>query len=108
MPNAGAGAGNLPGYSDLADRQTRRRPGPSPSRWPRLIPSRIAPELLLRDAGPSSAATRIWRIAAGKGVRAGALSANGQSERWHNDVRHSLRSDTHRALWRQKSGNEDK
>ncbi len=73
MPNAGAGAGNLPGYSDLADRQTRRRPGPSPSRWPRLIPSRIAPEILLRDAGPSFAATCIWRIAASERVRADCL-----------------------------------
>lgn len=108
MPNAGAGAGNLPGYSDLADRQTRRRPGPSPSRWPRLIPSRIAPELLLRDAGPRP---RQRAYGVSRPVRAYgqiALSANGQSERWHNDVRHSLRSDTHRALWRQKSGNEDK
>lgn len=75
MPNGGAGAGKRADYSDVADRQTRRRPGSSPSRWPRLIPSRIAPEILLRDAGPSSAATRIWRIAACKGIRAGVLSA---------------------------------
>ncbi|CDG14942.1 hypothetical protein SMDB11_4382B [Serratia marcescens subsp. marcescens Db11] len=52
MPNGSAGAGKCADYSGLADRQTRRRPGPSPSRWPRLIPSRIAPEILLRDSGP--------------------------------------------------------
>lgn len=51
MPNGSAGAGKRADYSGLADRQTRRRPGPSPSRWPRLIPSRIAPEILLRDSG---------------------------------------------------------
>lgn len=53
MPNGGAGAHKRADYSDLAGRQTRRRPGPLPSRWPRLIPSRIAPEILLRDSGPS-------------------------------------------------------
>lgn len=53
MPNGGAGADKRADYSDLAGRQTRRRPGPSPSRWPRLIPSRIAPEILLRDSGLS-------------------------------------------------------
>lgn len=73
MPNGGAGAGKLSGYSGLAGRQTRCRPGPSPSRWPRLIPSRIASEILLRDAGPSSAATRMSRITACKGVWAGCL-----------------------------------
>lgn len=52
MPNGSTGAGKRADYSDLADRQTRRRPGPSPSRWPRLIPSRIAPEILLCDSGP--------------------------------------------------------
>lgn len=56
MPNGGAGAGKRADYSDVADRQTRRRPGPSPSRWPRLIPSRIAPEILLRDSGSSPTA----------------------------------------------------
>lgn len=80
MPNGGAGAGRPAGYSDLADRQTRRRPGPSPSRWPRLIPSRIAPEMLLRDTGPSSAATRIWRIAACKGIRTGCLVSEGDRQ----------------------------
>lgn len=80
MPDGGAGADRPAGYSDLADRQTRRRPGPSPSRWPRLIPSRIAPEMLLRDTGPSSAATRIWRIAACKGVRTGCLVSEGDRQ----------------------------
>lgn len=80
MPNGGAGADRPAGYSDLADRQTRRRPGPSPSRWPRLIPSPIAPEMLLRDTGPSSAATRIWRIAACKGVRTGCLVSEGDRQ----------------------------
>lgn len=105
MPNGGAGAGRPAGYSDLADRQTRRRPGPSPSRWPRLIPSRIAPEILLRDTGPSSAAMRIWRIAACKGVRACALSAK---ELWPSGARHSLSGETHRTLLRQKSGERGK
>lgn len=53
MPNGGAGAHKRADYSGVAGRQTRRRPGPLPSRWPRLIPSRIAPEILLRDSGPS-------------------------------------------------------
>lgn len=105
MPNGGAGASRPTGYSDLADRQTRRRPGPSPSRWPRLIPSRIAPEILLRDTGPSSAAMRIWRIAACKGVRACALSAKGL---WPSGARHSLSGETHRTLLRQKSGERGK
>lgn len=42
MLNGGAGAGKRADYSDVAGRQTRRRPGPLPSRWPRLIPPRIA------------------------------------------------------------------
>ncbi len=51
MPNAGAGAGNLPGYSDLADRQTRRRPGPSPSMAPPYpIPDRAGASLARRRA----------------------------------------------------------
>lgn len=104
MLNADAGVGKPPAYSDLADRQTRRRPGPSPSRWPRLIPSRIAQRLSARLRA-LSAATRIWRIAACKGVRAGALSAKGL---WHNGARHSLSGETHRTLLRQKSGERGK
>lgn len=104
MPNGGAGADKRADYSDLAGRQTRRRPGPSPSRWPRLIPPDRAGDSLARLRA-LSAATRIWRIAACKGVRAGALSAKGL---WHNGARHSLSGETHRTLLRQKSGERGK
>lgn len=36
MPNGGAGAGKRADYSDVADRQTRRRPGSSPLDGPAL------------------------------------------------------------------------
>jgi len=36
--------------------------------------------MLLRDTGPSSAATRIWRIAACKGVRTGCLVSEGDRQ----------------------------
>ncbi len=103
MPNGSAGAGKRADYSGLADRQTRRRPGPSPSRWPRLIPSRIAPEILLRDSGPRP---RQRAYAVSRPVRAYGqvvLSVNGLSERCDICVRYSLRSDIHRALLRQNS-----
>lgn len=77
MPNGGAGAGKRADYSDVADRQTRCRPGPSPSRWPRLIQPRILTmNLYLRliwillsslwkprmsmDALTNQLATRVW------------------------------------------------
>lgn len=108
MPNAGAGAGNLPGYSDLADRQTGVGRGRHPLDGPALSHPGSRRSFSCATPGPRP---RQRAYGVSRPVRAYgqiALSANGQSERWHNDVRHSLRSDTHRALWRQKSGNEDK
>lgn len=103
MQNGSAGAGKRAGYSDVADRQTRRRPGPSSSRWPRLIPSRIAPEILLCDSGPHQRQRACRASRPVKAYGQVVLSVNGQSEKCSICVRYSLRSDIHRALLRRKS-----
>ena len=89
MPNAGAGAGNLPAIVTLPT----AKPGVGRGRHPLDGPALSHPGSrrsfscatpgLVR--GNAHMAYR-WPVRAYGQI---ALSANGQSERWHNDMRHS-------------------